>query len=276
MQKTNGFGGRIRKALLWLFCAAVALCGPLPQSFAEIDQPQETPAPAETEYVPADPMGDLPIENMSGPLSGLIIGIDAGHQAKGNYDHEPIAPDSDETKAKVSSGTQGCVSGVPEYITNLEVSLLLRDALETLGAQVHMTRTEHDVDISNIERALMFNEVNADLVLRIHCNGASNPEAKGIGLFVTETGAIAEESYAISECLLETMLDETGAERYGIFTSDGYTGLNWSEVPSIIVEMGFMSNAQEDLLLQDPEYQSKLVEGMVRGIALYFERDLAE
>jgi len=213
-------------------------------------------------------------ETLELPFSGLVIGIDPGHQAKGNSEQEPVAPGSNETKAKVSSGTQGRASGVPEYVTNLEVSLKLKDALELLGAEVHMSRTEHDVDISNIERAMIFNEANADVVLRIHCNGSSNEEAEGIGLYVTKTGDVAAESYAIAEVLLDSMAEATGAEKDGVFRRDTYSGLNWSEVPSIIVEMGFMSNKEEDMKLQDPEYQQKLVDGMVTGLARYYGREI--
>ena len=64
----------------------------------------------------------------------------------------------------------------------------------------------------------------------------------------------------------------TGAESDGIFKRDTYTGLNWSTVPCILVEMGFMSNPEEDMLLNDPDYQQKLVEGMVEGICNWLER----
>lgn len=218
----------------------------------------------------------MPGESVQLPLSGLIVGIDPGHQAHGNSEQEPVSPGSSETKAKVSSGTQGVASGVPEYETNLEISLRLRDALQALGAQVVMTRTHNDVDISNIERAQLCNEAGVDVVLRLHCNGSTNSDAQGIGLYVTATGNIAAESYAIAEVLLEAMVQETGADKDGVFRRDTYSGLNWSEVPAIIVEMGFMSNAEEDLKLQDPEYQQKLIDGMVMGLAEYYGRTLME
>lgn len=229
----------------------------------------------ETEDIEETPES-MPGESVQLPLSGLIIGIDPGHQAHGNSEQEPVSPGSSETKAKVSSGTQGVASGVPEYETNLKISLQLRDVLQALGAQVVMTRTRNDVDISNIERAQMCNEAGVDVVLRLHCNGSTNSDAQGIGLYVTATGDIAAESYAIAEVLLEAMVQETGAEKDGVFRRDTYSGLNWSEVPAIIVEMGFMSNAEEDLKLQDPEYQQKLIDGMVRGLAEYYGRTLME
>lgn len=220
---------------------------------------------------------DMPVltpEKMLEPgrLSGIIIGIDPGHQAKGNSEKEPIAPGSKEMKAKTSSGTQGVKSRVPEYEVNLEVSLKLKEALEAEGATVLLTRETHEVDISNIERAVMMNEAGADLVLRIHCNGAEDASVNGIGLYVRATGACAEESYAASECILPAMAEKTGAKANGIYKRDTYTGLNWSEVPSILVEMGYMSNPEEDKKLVDPDYQALLVDGMVDGVCAYFSK----
>jgi len=205
-------------------------------------------------------------------LSGVKIGIDPGHQLRGNSSQEAVAPGSKETKAKVSSGTTGVKTGVPEYQVNLDVSLQLRDALEALGCTVYMTREVNEVDISNQERAVMMNEYGVDLVLRIHCNGSTNSDKTGIGLYVNKTGGIADESYAAAEALLPAMAEAAGARKDGIFKRDTYTGLNWSTVPCILVEMGFMSNPEEDVKLNDPGYQQKLVEGMVEGICAYMGR----
>lgn len=210
-------------------------------------------------------------------LSGVKIGIDPGHQARGNSEKEPIAPGSKEKKAKVSSGTAGVKTRVAEYVVNLDVSVKLKAALEALGAQVYMTRETHDVDISNVERAVMMNDLGVDLVLRIHCNGANDQSVNGTGLYVTKTGDIAKESYAAAEAILPAMCAATGAKNCGIFKRDTYTGMNWSTVPSILVEMGYMSNPREDVLLNDPDYQQKLVDGMVQGIIDYIRiRDGAQ
>ena len=203
---------------------------------------------------------------------GLKIGIDPGHQGKANSDKEPIAPGSKETKAKVSSGTSGRSTGIAEYVTVLEISLKLRDALEAQGAEVYMTRDTHDIDISNLERAEMMNELGVDLVLRIHCDGAEDSSANGIGMFVRKTGEKQQESEAAAQVLLEAMVEATGAKKRGVFLRDTYTMNNWSVVPCILVECGFMSNPEEDEKLNDPDYQNLLVQGMVEGIARYFQR----
>ena len=205
-------------------------------------------------------------------LYGLRIGIDPGHQEHANSEKEPVAPNSSETKAKVSSGTAGVSTGIAEYITDLEVALKLREALEAQGCEVYMTRETNDVNISNLERAEMMNELGVDLVLRLHCDGATDKSANGIGMFVRKTGEKQEESEAAATVLLEAMSEATGAKARGVFLRDTYTMNNWSIVPCILVEMGYMSNPEEDEKLNDPAYQDLLVQGMVEGIARYFQR----
>jgi len=212
----------------------------------------------------------LPAPTDTRRLAGFCVGIDPGHQAKQNSGKEAVAPGSDEMKMKVSSGTAGVKTGRAEYAVNLEIALQLRDALEALGCTVYMTREVNEVDISNQERALMMNDLGADIVLRLHCNGSTNKSANGIGLYVNKTGAIAENSYKAAELLLPAMTAATGARADGIFRRDIYTGLNWSQVPCILVEMGYMSNPEEDVKLSDPGYQRKLVEGMTEGLCSWF------
>lgn len=208
------------------------------------------------------------------PLKGYKIGIDPGHQLKGNNDLEISMPGTYERKAKVASGTRGTTTNIAEYVTVLEISLKLRDLLEALGAEVLMTRETHDVDISNQERAIMMNEWGADLVLRMHCNGSTDPYVQGMGMYVRLTGDCYKESYALAEKLLKHMVQETGAKKDGIFQRNTYTGLNWSTVPSVLVEMGYMTNPDEDVKLNSAEYQEKLVIGAVNGIMDYLNISL--
>ena len=271
------------KRVLCVLIAALMLCacamaeespeiiggadGPTAIYVAEKEEPEVIP-------IVGDVVGEevTPESTEALRLSGVSIGIDPGHQAHANSEKEPIAPGSSEMKAKVASGTQGVSTRIPEYVTNLEVSLKLRDALEALGATVYMSRETHDVDISNMERAILFNELGVDLALRIHCNGANDKSVNGAGTYARKTGEGQAESERAATLILDALCTATGARRDGVFLRDTYTGQNWSTVPCVMVEMGFMSNPAEDEKLNDPAYQDLLVAGMVEGICEYFER----
>ncbi|MDY2870998.1 MAG: hypothetical protein SOT57_00485, partial [Eubacteriales bacterium] len=111
-----------------------------PTATARADATASAAPATEAAAAPGNPMatGDTPSINVTeesrGLLDGVKVGIDPGHQAHSNSAQEPVSPGSKETKAKVSSGTQGVKTRVPEYEVNLQVALLLRDALEAQGA----------------------------------------------------------------------------------------------------------------------------------------------
>ena len=209
--------------------------------------------------------------------NGIKIAIDPGHQGE-SVDmtaQEPNAPDSSEMKTKASTGTAGSYTGIAEYQLVLDISLMVRDELEAQGYEVIMTREDNDTAISNAERATLANESGANVMVRIHANSSDDTSASGaLALVSSESnpyiGDRYQESYQLADTILQSYCQETGMENDGIQENDSMTGINWSTIPVMILEMGFMSNESDDYNMADPSFRKQMVTGIVKGINTYF------
>ena len=243
---------------------------------ASATEPDKTRADEDASKISGDT--EKSTESVTEKQNDWKVAIDPGHQGSwvDMSAQEPSAPGSSETKAKATTGTTGKFSGLNEYELNLQVSLLLRDELEDRGYEVVMTREDHDTAISNKERAELAAAEGADILVRIHANGSEDTSVNGALAMVPSqsnpyVGYMYEECYELGEDILKAYCESTGIADDGVQYYDNMSGINWSTIPVTILEMGFMSNQNDDLLMADENFQPVMAEGIANGIDDYFE-----
>ncbi|MGN1020963.1 MAG: N-acetylmuramoyl-L-alanine amidase [Aristaeellaceae bacterium] len=212
------------------------------------DRQPDAPAPAEASPAP-EPL----------PLTGWMILVDPGH---GGYD----------------GGARARVSGVWEKHINLAVALQVEKSLAARGASVVMTRRT-DEDLCEAERPASLTrkrqdmenrvaiavESHADMVLSIHMNEYRDTRQSGPQVFYRQG---ADAGRLLAGCLQETLIAQLQPARARQAMAGDYFILQL-EVPSALVECGFISNAAEEQLLLDPAYQARLGEAIAEGVAQY-------
>lgn len=208
-------------------------------------------------------------------LDGVTIGIDPGHQQTADAITEPNAPDSAIVTAKATMGTRGVVSNVCEYQVNLDVCIQLATLLREAGAAVYLTRTTSDVHLSNRERAQILNDNLVDLAIGVHCNGTDDETVQGAFMLVPSESCTTRyaESLGAAKVIIARYCSITGItmqKHDGLMQRSDLTFFNWCTRPVVCIEMGYLTNPDEDAHLTDTTFQSKMARGIFEGILAYF------
>ena len=207
--------------------------------------------------------------------SNITIVIDPGHSSTGTSGNEPVSPNSSTTKLKDGLGATGSYTNIPEHKTNMSVALLVKKELTSKGYNVILTKQDVAESKSNIERAEVGNKNNADLVVRIHADSAENSSISGASMHVPANNEYTSSFYKISKSygtkILNNYVDELGIKNRGVIERNDLTGFNWSKVPVVLIEMGFLSNKEDDNFVSNTANHPKIAKAISDGIDKCFE-----
>lgn len=156
--------------------------------------------------------------------------------------------------------------GTLEKELNLEVSLRLKDLLEEAGAKVVLTRFD-DTFISLYERAFLANFLMVDFFISIHTNSHPKAETEGIEVFYYPNHS---HSRPLATSILDAMVRETGLKKLAVKTNN-FAVIRETQMPGVLLELGFLSNPQEELILSSDEFKDNAAQGIFRGIIDFFE-----
>lgn len=212
----------------------------------------------------------------------VLAAVIAGTQKVSNvlyekFISEDVASGVENVKIVIDSGHGGMdpgkigINDVPEKDINLKIADKLKQLLTGQGITVIMTR-EDDKSLADSKtddmkkRVEIINKSAPILCVSIHQNSYSDEAIKGAQVFYythSEKGEQAAE--LLQQSLLKVDPDNTRMKK----ANDTYYILKKSEVPTVIVECGFLSNREEADLLNTDEYQQKLAEAIMEGILEY-------
>ena len=127
-----------------------------------------------------------------------------------------------------------------------------------------------------MQRAQIATDANADAFIRIHCNGVDDPTVAGVMCYGPSganpylSAELITNSQKLCELLRDNQCAVTGQRPMENLYQDDMTGINWATMPVSIVEVGFMSNPEEDLYIASEEGENAIATGLANGIDAYF------
>jgi len=165
------------------------------------------------------------------------------------------------------------ITGYQEKAVNLSMALQLEEALKAQGYNVILTRNE-DLFVDLYDRARIANSLNADIFISMHAN--SNIKSSITGLEVLYCPATSsefklEDQYPFADTVYSSIIRNTGIPGRGVIKRPELVVLRETIMPAILIEIGYLSNPQDEALVRDPAYQMRVVQGITEGIAQYFQ-----
>lgn len=151
-------------------------------------------------------------------------------------------------------------TGLQEKDVVFAVGNLAADYLRKVGYEVLVLQSD---DLNGVIRKA--NESGADLFVSIHCNSFSNQQANGTETFYYPDSVKGEK---LARCIQGQLIQEFGLTDRGIKTSTGLGVLKYTDMPSVLAELAFISNPKEEVLLRD--YQDRWAKAIARGVSDYY------
>lgn len=202
-------------------------------------------------------------------ISKPVIVIDASHQRTKDLTTEPIAPKSTERRAKQLASAIGVVTKQKEYHVTMNYAKALRTQLEEKGYKVVLTRSAHDVKLSNKERAKVANKARATLVISLHADGGKSYQ-NGFYIMSPSKKSTTSKRYKKSNQQANAILKKVSTKgkvfSTGHFYREDLALFNYTKAPAISIQLGFLTNVKDDKKLADNVYMEKLVKRIANGI----------
>lgn len=177
-------------------------------------------------------------------LRGVTVAVDAGH----------------------GGGNRGAagMTGAVEKTLNLAMAMKLKTALERAGSTVIMTRTR-DESVNNGSRLRKFRQSEADLLISIHCNSSVNPMVQGVSTYYRHHAYRPLSQHILTE------MRKSGLADFGNVGGFNFILNAPTELPSVLVEVGFLSNPADEERLLDPEFHDEVAGHIVDGVNRFLD-----
>ena len=159
-------------------------------------------------------------------------------------------------------------NGVTEEFVNLNVSLELARLLRDAGFDVRLYRTTSDENVLSNKnadlrsRAQTANNWGADYFISIHTNSSERPAASGVEAYVYRLGGTSER---LAQSIVDSVAQQLGSRNRGVMQAN-FAVLRRSNMPAVLVELGYLTNATEALNLNSPAWQRAVAAAIFQGI----------